>query len=129
MKQKSKRSLQDVVGKETYTVWVNMLRELVPHGRTHRLSVVIAGMLQYTFEIAERIDDRNEDEHSVAMSVIDAAESGNPDDIKGLIHDIVAQLFDDAGVAYARISKRGEPYSIADEAYNEFASWFDYPWD
>ena len=129
MKQQSKRSLQDVVGKETYAVWVNMLRELVPDGRTHRLSVVIAGMLQYTFEVAERIDDKNEDEHSVAMSVIDAAESGNPDDIKGLIHDVVAQLFDDAGVAYERISKRGEPYSIADEAYNEFASWFDYPWD
>ncbi len=25
---KSKRSLQDVVGEETYTVWVNILREL-----------------------------------------------------------------------------------------------------
>jgi hypothetical protein len=61
--------------------------------------------------------------------MIDAAESGNPDDIKGLIHDIVARLFDDAGVAYERISKRGEYYSIADEAYNEFAGWFDYPWD
>jgi hypothetical protein len=129
MKPKSQRSLQDVVRKETYIVWVNMLRELVPHGRTHRLSVVIAGMLQYTFEIAERIENKNEDEHSVAMSVIDAAEAGNPDDIKSLIHDIVAQLFEDANVAYARVSKRGEPYSIADEAYNEFASWFDYPWD
>jgi hypothetical protein len=129
MRSKPKRNLQDVVGKETYFVWVNMLRELVPDGRTHRLSVVIAGMLQYTFEIAKRIESRNEDEHSVAMSIIDAAESGNPDDIKGLIHDIVAQLFDDASVAYERISKRGEHYSIADEVYNEFASWFDYPWD
>jgi hypothetical protein len=129
MKPKTRRSLQDVVGRETYIVWVNMLRELVPHGRTHRLSVVIAGMLQYTFEMAGRIENKNEDEHSVAMSVIDAAESGNPDDIKKLIHDVVARLFEDANVAYARISKRGEPYSIADEAYNEFASWFDYPWD
>ena len=129
MTRKAKRSLQDVVGKETYAVWVDMLRELIPDGRTHRLSVVIAGMLQYTFEVAERIESRNEDEHSVAMSIIDAAESGNPDDIKGLIHDIVTRLFDDAGVAYERISKRGEHYSIADEVYNEFASWFAYPWD
>lgn len=90
---------------------------------------MIAGMLQYTFEIAERIESINEDEHSAAMSVINAAESGNPDDMKALIHDIVEQLFDAAGVAYARISKRGEPYSIADETYNEFASWFDYPWN
>ncbi len=129
MKRRSKRSLQDVVGKETYSVWVDMLRELVPERRTHRLSVLIAGMLQFTYEIADRIEGKNEDDHSVAMSLIDAAESGNPDDIKGLIHDVVSQLFDDAGVSYARISKRGQPYSIADETYNEFASWFDYPWD
>jgi hypothetical protein len=125
----SRRSLQDVVGEKTYSVWMDMLRTLVPDGRTHRLSVVIAGMLQYTFKIAEDIKNRNEEGHSVAMSVIDAAESGNPDDIKGLIHDVVVQLFDDAEVAYERISKRGERYSITDEAYNEFASWFDYPWD
>jgi hypothetical protein len=125
----SRRSLQDVVGEKTYSVWMDMLRTLVPDGRTHRLSVVIAGMLQYTFKIAEDIKNKNEERHSVAMSVIDAAESGNPDDIKGLIHDVVVQLFDDAEVAYERISKRGEPYSIADEVYNEFASWFDYPWD
>jgi len=129
MRSSSKRSLQDVVGEKTYSVWVDMLRTLVPDGRTHRLSVVIAGMLQHTYEAAERIEGINEDEHSVAMSVIDAAESGNPDDIKGLIHDVIAQLFDDAGVAYERISKRGERYSIADEVYSEFASWFDYPWD
>jgi len=129
MRPKSKRSLQDVVGKETYSVWVEMLRALVPGGRTHRLSVVVAGMLQYTFEVAEKIKNRNEDKHSSAMSIIDAAKSGNPDDIKGLIHDIVARLFEDAGVVYERISKRGDHYSIADEVYAEFASWFDYPWD
>ncbi len=54
MPSKSKRSLQDVVGKETYVVWVDMLHELVPDGRTHRLSVVIAGMLHYATAIAEK---------------------------------------------------------------------------
>lgn len=129
MRPKSKRSLQDVVGKETYTVWVEMLRALVPGGRTHRLSVVVAGMLHYALEQAEMIKHKNEEEHSVAMSLIDAAEAGYPDGIKELIHDVVARLFKDAGVAYERVSKRGEHYSIADEVYNEFASWFNYPWD
>jgi len=129
MKSKSKRSLQDVVGKETYSVWVEMLRALVPGGRTHRLSVVVAGMLQYALEAAQEIKNRNEDDHSVAMSLIDATESSNPEDAKGLLHDVVARLFEDAGVRYDRTSKRGEYYSIADEAYNEFVSWFDYPWD
>jgi hypothetical protein len=129
MVRKSKRSLQDVVGEETYGVWVDMLRELVPNGRTHRLSVVVAGMLQYTFELAQKIKNINEDEHSAAMSIIDAAETADPDEINGLIHDLVDRLFMDAGVEYERISKRGDRYSIAYEAYNEFACWFDYPWD
>ena len=129
MIRKSKRGLQDVVGEETYGVWVDMLRELVPDGRTHRLSVVVAGMLQYTLELAQNIKDTNEDGHSAAMSIIDASETANPDDIQGLIHDLVERLFMDAGVEYERVSKRGERYSIAYEAYNEFARWFDYPWD
>ncbi|MEW6029299.1 MAG: hypothetical protein ACOYZ8_03845 [Chloroflexota bacterium] len=126
---KPKRSLQDVVGKETYSVWVEMLRELVPDGRTHRLSVVIAGMLQYALGKAVEIKHRNEEEHSVAMSLMDAEDAGYPEAIKELIHDVVDKLFKDAGVKHERVSKRGEHYSIADEAYNEFASWFDYPWD
>ena len=129
MKRKASRSLQDVVGKETYSVWVSMLHELVPDGRTHRLSVLIAGMLHYTVELAEKIESMNEEEHSAAMSVMDATETADPDQIKGLIHDLVGRLFMDAGVDYERISRPGERYSIADQAYFEFARWFDYPWD
>src|SRR3990172_1084225 len=128
MPSKSKRSLQDVVGKETYTVWVDMLRELVPDGRTHRLSVVLAGMLQYALTLAEYLDEDELEEDSVALSLINANEMGS-DEIKDELHDVVKRLFKDAGVTFDRMSKRGEPYSIADEAYNEFVSWFDYPWD
>ena len=126
---KPKRSLQDVVGKETYAVWVDMLRELVPDGRTHRLSVVVAGMLLYAGDKSMQIKHKNEEEHSVAMSLIDANEAGYPEHIKELIHDVVDRLFKDARVKYERVSKRGERYSIADEIYNEFSSWYDYPWD
>lgn len=125
---KSKRSLQDVVGKETYSVWVDMLRELVPDGRTHRLSVLLAGMLQYALAISEELDEDELEEDSVALSLINANEMGS-DEIKDELHDVVKRFFKDAGVTFDRVSKRGEPYSIADEAYNEFVSWFDYPWD
>ena len=128
MPSKSKRSLQDVVGKETYTVWVDMLRELVPDGRTHRLSVVIAGMLQYATAIAEKLDEDELEEDSVASSLINANEMDS-DQLKRDLHDVVKKVFRDAGVAFDRVSKRGDPYSIADEAYNEYFSWYDYPWD
>jgi hypothetical protein len=125
---KPKRSFQDVVGKETYVVWVNMLRELVPDGRTHRLSVLLAGMLQYALTIAEELDEDALEEDSVALSLINANEMG-PDEIKDELHDVVKRLFKDAGVTFDRVSKHGEPYSIADEAYNEFVSWYAYPWN
>ena len=128
MSPKSKRSLQDVVGKETYQVWVEMLRKLVPDGRTHRLSVVVASMLHFATSLAEEFDEDELDEDSVAFSLINANEMG-PDEIKAELHDVVKRLFKDAGVAFDRLSKRGDPYSIADEAYNEFLSWYDYPWD
>jgi hypothetical protein len=128
MPSKSNRSLQDVVGKETYTVWVDMLRELVPDGRTHRLSVVIAGMLQYATAIAEKLDEDELEEDSVASSLINANEM-DPDQLKRELHDVVKKVFRDADVAFDRVSKRGDPYSIADEAYNEYFSWYDYPWD
>lgn len=128
MAPKSRRSLQDVVGKETYDVWVDMLRELVPDGRTHRLSVVLAAMLHYASVIAEGLDEDELEEGSAALSLIDANEGG-PDEVRSELHDVVRRLFQDAGVTFDRISKRGEPYSIADEAYNEYCSWYDYPWE
>jgi hypothetical protein len=128
MSPNSKRSLQDVVGKETYAVWVDMLHELVPDGRTHRLSVLLAGMLQYALAIAEKLDEDELEEDSVALSLINANEMG-ADEIKDELHDVVKRLFKDAGVTFDRVSKRGEPYSVVDEAYNEFVIWYDYPWD
>jgi len=80
-------------------------------------------MLQYALEAA----DSDADETSVAKSLIDSAETSDPDEIKSMLHDVVSQLFIDASVTYERTAKSGEHYSIADEVFNEFSSWFDYP--
>jgi hypothetical protein len=65
-----------------------MLRELVPNGRTHHLSVVIAGMLQYATAIAENLDVDELDEDSVALSLVNANEM-DPDQLKKELHDVV----------------------------------------
>ncbi len=54
------RNFGTVVGADTYAVWVRMLRELVPGGRTHRLSVMLAGMLHYAATIAAADQDEGE---------------------------------------------------------------------
>jgi hypothetical protein len=67
---KPEHDLQAVVGKAAYAVWVDMLRELVPDGRTHRLPVVIAAMRQYALNKANPIGTRTETRPSVPMSLI-----------------------------------------------------------
>ena len=126
---KKSRSFGDVVGEDTYAVWVSMLKELVPSGRTHRLSVVLAGMLQYAASVAEPDREEDEDESSLASSLIQATEASDSSEVEDLIHDAVVQLFKDAKVQFERTSSRGTKYSIAEEAYAEFIHWYDMPWE
>lgn len=129
MASKHKRSLESVVGSETYLVWVNMLQALVPDGRTHRLAPLVAAMLQYALTIAEDISGEEAEEESVTQSLLDAAEAGDPSEVKEYLHDVVDRLFKDAKAKYQRTSARGMEYSIADDAYEEFIHWYDMPWE
>ena len=108
--QKTPRNFRAVVGADTYAVWVRMLRELVPDGRTHRLSVMLSGMLHYTAALAAANQDEAEDEHSLAASLIEATEASDPSEVEDLIHDAVVQLFKDAKVRFERTSARGTKY-------------------
>jgi len=123
------RSFRTVVGADTYEVWVRMLRKLVPDGRTHRLSVLLAGMLQYAAVMADANGDKEGDEDSLAASLLEATEASDPSEVNDLIHDAVVQLFKDAKVRFERTSARGTKYSLAEEAYEEFIHWFDMPWE
>ena len=106
-----------------------MLRVLVPGGRTHRLAPLLAAMLQYACSVTEDEQGDDADEESINQSLMDSSETSDPSEVKDLLHDAVAQLFKDAGVEYGRVSARGQPYSIADEAYSEYVYWFDMPWE
>jgi hypothetical protein len=112
-----------VVGAETYQTWVRMLAALVPDGRTHRLAPLVAAMLQYATGQADG------QEGDLARALLEAGEASDPSEIKDRIHDAVVRLFKDAGVAFDRTSARGQRYSIADDAYEEYLHWFNLPWE
>lgn len=122
------RSLQDVAGPSVYSAWVALLRSLVPDGRTHRLAVLVAAMLQYALNQAAAQDDDPE-EGSLARSLLDSADTADPSEVRELLHDAVTRLFNDAGVTHSRVSAKGQHYSIADSAYDEYVRWFDMPWE
>ncbi len=125
---KRKQSLETVVGSQTYAVWADMLRRLVPDGRTHRLALLVAAMLSYAAEVAAEQDQDDEDEGSVAQILEGAAEITDPAESPELM-GLVARLFQDAKVKHQRESSRGVRYSIAEEAIVEFIHWYDMPWE
>ncbi len=117
--------LQEIVGEQTYNNWLDMLRRLVPEGRTHRLAPMIAGMLQYATVIAEDKHADQVTEGSIARKLISALDEC---DQKGVL-PIVESLFKDAHVEYERVSRSGQRYSVAVEAAEDFLRWFNMPWE
>ena len=120
--------IKNVVGAKVYNVWVDMLKRLVPHGRTHRLSVVVGGMLQYAYEMASEKAESNSNAKKLYDNFQAAYECSDEEYVDEII-DIIEKLFEDAGVRYNRHSSRGESYSIAEEAAYEFLRWENMPWE
>lgn len=129
MAHKHRRSLETLVGKQTYAVWAKMLHCLVPDGRTHRLAPLVAGMLQYAATVAYEQYGDNPEEGTVAHSLFVASEAYDSDQAAELLFDMIQQLFHDAKVTYKRVNSQGEEYSIADSIIEEFIHWYDMPWE
>lgn len=123
------RTLGSVVSAPTYSVWLEMLRSLVPDGRMHRLSIVVAGMLRHAVDIAVARFGEDAPEGSAAASLIQAAEEADPEQVAPEIGDLIERLFHDAKVAGRRVNARADEYSILDSTIQEFASWYTMPWE
>jgi hypothetical protein len=123
-------SMRALVGARTYALWLDMLRRLVPHGRTHRLAVVVASFLQYAAELAgERWTIDHAPPGSAAAVLLAAFEGGDPEEAEATVSALAGQLLRDAGVRFQRVNHRGQRYSIAEEAASEFTRWEDMPWE
>lgn len=120
--------LREIVGDEVYDVWVKMLSNLVPDGRTHRLSVVVASMLTYASDIASAKRGTDKEDHP-AYPLLVAFEGLEEDEALRLLTPMLNRLFKDAGVKYERVSSKGERYSILWEATIEFCRWYNYQWE
>jgi hypothetical protein len=126
-RRRSEPSLRSVVGDKTYAVWLDMLKTLVPGGRTHRVAPLVAGMLRYASARSTK-SRRHRGPSDAVVDALVALEEGD-DDAVILVTDAVQQLFRDAGVRATRASRRGEPYSIADAAIHELQHWDAMPWE
>jgi len=120
--------IKDVVGSKNYSVWLGMLKRLVPYGRTHRLSVVVASMLQVAYEIAQEREESNTKARQLSSIFESAFEHDEENGIEPLLK-ITEQIFKDAGVGFKRVNRKGSGYSIAEEAVYQFLNWDAMPWE
>ena len=123
----AKPSLRSVVGDTTYEVWLDMLKILVPGGRTHRLAPILGGMLRYAVEQSTRKSRHHRPAEALVDALI-ALDEGDDDDAV-LVTAAVQRLFGDAGVRATRASRNGESFSIVDAAIHEFQQWGAMPWE
>ena len=116
--------IKEVVGSKTYSVWADMLKRLVPGGRTHRLSIIAAGMLQVAYEIARQKEGSNTKAKKL-VEVVENTFEGDEEELTGLAEE----LFRDAGVNFRRTNRQGQGYSIAEDAVQQYLHWDDMPWE
>jgi hypothetical protein len=120
--------IRDVVESKNYNVWMEMLIRLLPYGRTHRLSIVVASMLQVACEIAREEEESNAKPRQLSSVFESAYEHDDENGIKPLLK-ITEQVFKDAKVGFKRVNRRGSGYSIAEEAVYQFLNWDAMPWE
>jgi len=107
---------------------MEMLKRLVPYGRTHRLSIVVASMLQVAYEIAQEKEESNVKARQLSSIFESAGEQDDENGIKPLLK-ITEQVFKDARVGFKRVNRKGQGYSIAEEAVYQFLNWDAMPWE
>ena len=104
-----------------------MLSTIGPSGRTHRLSVVVASMLQHAYEIYLKQIDKNE-KNELGEIMLAALETGY-DEAQEWLSPVLKSLFMDAKLSWEKTNSKGVKYSLIVAAIGEFCRWHDMPWE
>lgn len=128
-KRKMLDEFEGIIGTETYSVFLNILEEIGPDARTHRISVVIAAMMQFALNVL--LTDYQDGLLARALMVLSeephlALEGSEEAEV---LYDFIDKLCDAAGMLNERESARGTQYSIAENAIAEYAGWYAMPWE
>ena len=114
---KIEKELSEFVEQDIYNSWVKMLRILVPRGRTHRIGVVVASMVQYTYDSNPTFQE----------IILDAITIGH-EETEITLTPYLQKLFQDAKVPHERQNRDGRKYSIINQSAYEFFNWHEMPW-
>jgi len=120
---------KNIIGAQPYSAFLHMLKSIGPDARTHRISVVIAAMLQYALsKLPPDCEDGTLTQALVTMAEEPYRAAEGSKEYK-LVFDFIDELCREARMRNMRESARGESYSIAENAIAEYAAWYNMPWE
>jgi ribosomal protein L22 len=85
-------------------------------------------MLQVAFEITQEKEESNAKARQLS-SIFENAHENDEENGIGPLLKITEQVFKDAGVRFKRVNRKGQGYSIAEEAVYQFLNWDAMPWE
>ncbi len=121
--------LKDIIGEQQFKSFLEILKDIGPNARTHRITVVIASILR--FAVNQLPPDCNDGTLSQALITLDEEPYlvHEQSDEYELLYDLIDSLCTEAGIQNERESSRGVSYSIAENAILEYAAWYNMPWE
>ncbi|UCG65345.1 MAG: hypothetical protein JSW12_22645 [Deltaproteobacteria bacterium] len=123
------QEFREIIGAQSYSTFLRVLKEIGSNARTHRISVVIAALLR--FALTKVPPDYEDGTLAQALVTLDedpypAAEESEEYE---LVFDLIDELCREAGMSNLRESARGTPYSIAENTIAEYIAWYNMPWE
>ena len=128
LRERMLEEFEKIVGTERYSVFMEMLEQIGPDARTHRISVVIAAMMQFALD--ELINDYMDGPLARALIAFgeNDPDSGGKDEAEAL-YEFIDELCSEVGMTNERESARGDSYSIAENVIEVYSNWYAMPWD
>ena len=120
--------IKEILNQSEYEFLLELLKTLVPEGRTHRLAVFVAGCYHYIHHIADQKQKGNPTAERFT-ELADSLINDYNEDAHIELEKSLKSLFGDANVKFIRTNSRGDSYSIIDNTMEEFISWFNMPWE
>ncbi len=121
--------LKEIIGDQQFLSFLDLLRNIGPEARTHRISVVIASLLR--FAVNQLSPDCDDSSLAQALLMLDEEPylAHEQSDEYEMVFDLIDGLCNEAGMTNERESARGVGYSIAENAILEYAAWYNMPWE
>lgn len=126
MKKKLLDEFKRIIGEEHYDLFLKLLKEIGPDSRTHRICVVVVGILR--FALSRIADDYEKTSLAEVLIVVDEEPYSDGEEYH-ILMELIDEICQEAGMGNYRTTSRGVEYSISENTISEYCRWYNMPWE